>query len=108
MTEHGLDLLIDAIPTADGEKDEIRKVIVGMLDELGADSELARGPAGARSGALLAPRVRTRRSDGQRQLFGSASSTVRPATRTPSSRTGRGGENARSSSSATRPTSSRG
>jgi putative thioredoxin len=40
--ERGLDLLIEAIATADGEKDEIRKVIVGTLDELGADSELAR------------------------------------------------------------------
>jgi len=41
-TERGLDLLIDAIPTADGAKDEIRKVVVGVLDELGADSDLAR------------------------------------------------------------------
>jgi putative thioredoxin len=41
-TERGLDLLIDAIATADGAKDEIRKVVVGVLDELGVDSELAR------------------------------------------------------------------
>ncbi len=41
-TERGLDLLIDAIPSADGAKDEIRKVVVGVLDELGADSDLAR------------------------------------------------------------------
>src|SRR5579875_1058486 len=41
-TERGLNLLIDAIPTADGAKDEIRKVVVGVLDELGADSDLAR------------------------------------------------------------------
>jgi putative thioredoxin len=41
-TERGLDLLIDAIATADGTKDEIRKVVVGVLDELGVDSELAR------------------------------------------------------------------
>jgi putative thioredoxin len=41
-TERGLDLLIDAIATADGAKDEIRKVVVGVLDELGADSDLAR------------------------------------------------------------------
>jgi putative thioredoxin len=40
--ERGLDLLIDSIATADGAKDEIRKVVVGVLDELGADSELAR------------------------------------------------------------------
>ncbi len=41
-TERGLDLLIDAIPAANGARDEIRKVVVGVLDELGADSELAR------------------------------------------------------------------
>ena len=29
-------------PSADGDKDEIRKVIVGVLDELGAESDLAR------------------------------------------------------------------
>jgi putative thioredoxin len=37
-----LDLLIGALPGADGSKDEIRKVVVGILDELGVDSELAR------------------------------------------------------------------
>jgi putative thioredoxin len=41
-TEQGLDLLLDAIAGAGGAKDEIRKVIVGVLDELGVDSELAR------------------------------------------------------------------
>ena len=41
-TERGLDLLIGAISVADGARDEIRKVVVGVLDELGADSELAR------------------------------------------------------------------
>jgi putative thioredoxin len=41
-TERGLDLLIDAIATADGDKDQIRKIIVGVLDELGVESELAR------------------------------------------------------------------
>jgi putative thioredoxin len=41
-TERALDLLIDALPGADGAKDEIRKVVVGVLDELGADSDLAR------------------------------------------------------------------
>ncbi|HWD70522.1 MAG TPA: tetratricopeptide repeat protein [Solirubrobacteraceae bacterium] len=40
--EQGLNLLIDAITAADGAKDEIRKVVVGVLDELGAESELAR------------------------------------------------------------------
>jgi putative thioredoxin len=51
-TERGLDLLIDVIATADGTtadgttadgaKDEIRKIVVGVLDELGVESELAR------------------------------------------------------------------
>jgi putative thioredoxin len=41
-TERGLDLLIDAIAAADGATDEIRRVVVGVLDELGVESELAR------------------------------------------------------------------
>ncbi len=41
-TERGLDLLLDAIASADGDRDELRKVIVGVLDELGPESELAR------------------------------------------------------------------
>jgi putative thioredoxin len=42
-TERGLDLLIDAIATAaDGTRDEIRRVVVGVLDELGVESEIAR------------------------------------------------------------------
>jgi putative thioredoxin len=41
-TEHGLDLLLEALPQADGAKDDIRKVIVGVLDELGPESDLAR------------------------------------------------------------------
>ncbi len=38
----GLDLLLDALPNADGYRDDLRRVIVGILDELGSDSELAR------------------------------------------------------------------
>jgi putative thioredoxin len=41
-SERGLDLLIDALAVADGAKDEIRKIVVGVLDELGADTEVAR------------------------------------------------------------------
>lgn len=37
-----LDLLIGAMPTADGAKDEIRKVVVAVLDELGVEHPLAR------------------------------------------------------------------
>jgi putative thioredoxin len=40
--EAGLDLLIAALPSADGAKDDIRRVVVGILDELGVDSQLAR------------------------------------------------------------------
>jgi putative thioredoxin len=38
----GLDLLLNALPSADGSKDDVRKLIVGVLDELGPDSDLAR------------------------------------------------------------------
>ncbi len=41
-TERGINLLIEALPRANGSRDEIRKVVVGVLDELGADSDLAR------------------------------------------------------------------
>jgi len=41
-TERALDLLIGALPSADGAKDEIRKVVVGVLDELGVEHPLAR------------------------------------------------------------------
>jgi putative thioredoxin len=37
-----LDLLLTALPSADGSKDDIRRVIVGILDELGVDDPLAR------------------------------------------------------------------
>ncbi len=40
--EQALDLLLAALPTADGARDDIRRVIVGVLDELGVDSPLAR------------------------------------------------------------------
>lgn len=41
-TERALDLLLGAMPSADGAKDEIRKVVVGVLDELGVEHPLAR------------------------------------------------------------------
>jgi putative thioredoxin len=40
--ERALDLLIGALPAADGAKDDIRRVVVGLLDELGVESPLAR------------------------------------------------------------------
>jgi putative thioredoxin len=40
--ERALDLLIAALPSADGSRDEIRRVVVGILDELGVESPLAR------------------------------------------------------------------
>jgi putative thioredoxin len=33
---------VDAIPTADGRQDDLRAVVVGVLDELGAGDPLAR------------------------------------------------------------------
>lgn len=37
-----LDILIGALPSADGAKDDIRRVVVGILDELGVENPLAR------------------------------------------------------------------
>jgi putative thioredoxin len=39
-TERALDTLIDAIPRARNSRDEIRRVVVGILDELGLDHPL--------------------------------------------------------------------
>lgn len=39
--EHALDELIEAIPSARGSREEIRRVVVGVLDELGPDDPLA-------------------------------------------------------------------
>jgi putative thioredoxin len=40
--EKALDLLLTAIPTADGSRDDIRRIVVGILDELGVEHPLAR------------------------------------------------------------------
>jgi putative thioredoxin len=40
--ERALDLLIGALPNADGSRDDIRRVVVGILDELGVENPLAR------------------------------------------------------------------
>jgi putative thioredoxin len=40
--ERALDLLIGWLPIADGSRDDIRRVVVGILDELGVDDPLAR------------------------------------------------------------------
>jgi putative thioredoxin len=40
--ERGLDVLLGALPAADGAKDEIRRAVVAVLDELGAEHPLAR------------------------------------------------------------------
>jgi putative thioredoxin len=40
--ERALDLLLGALATADGAKDDLRRVIVGILDELGVEHPLAR------------------------------------------------------------------
>jgi len=40
--QRGLDLLIDALGGADGAREGIRRVVVGVLDELGVEDPLAR------------------------------------------------------------------
>ncbi|HEY3021626.1 MAG TPA: tetratricopeptide repeat protein [Solirubrobacteraceae bacterium] len=40
--ERGIDLLIEALPSADGRKDDIRQVVVAVLDQLGVEHPLAR------------------------------------------------------------------
>jgi putative thioredoxin len=40
--ERGLDLLLEALTTADGARDDIRRVIVGILEQLGVEHPLAR------------------------------------------------------------------
>ncbi len=42
QAKRALDLLIEALPSADGSRDDIRRVVVGILDELGVDDPLAR------------------------------------------------------------------
>lgn len=39
---HALDLLLTMLPEADGRKDDLRRVVVGILDELPLDAPLAR------------------------------------------------------------------
>jgi putative thioredoxin len=41
-TERAIDLFIAALPSADGYKDDVRRVVVGILDELGVEHPLAR------------------------------------------------------------------
>jgi putative thioredoxin len=40
--ERALDLLLGALPSADGSKDDVRRVIVGILDDLGVEHPVAR------------------------------------------------------------------
>jgi putative thioredoxin len=40
--QRGLELLLNALQSADGARDDVRRVIVGVLDELGVDDPLAR------------------------------------------------------------------
>ncbi len=40
--ERGLEELIGALPRADGARDDVRRVVVGVLDELGVEHPLAR------------------------------------------------------------------
>jgi putative thioredoxin len=40
--QRALDLMLEALPSADGAKDDIRRVIVGVLDDLGVEHPLSR------------------------------------------------------------------
>jgi putative thioredoxin len=40
--ESAVDLLLEALPSADGHKDDVRRVVVGILDALGVEHPLAR------------------------------------------------------------------
>jgi len=41
-TEEGLDGLLAALPAADGHRDDLRQVVIGVLDELGVEDPRAR------------------------------------------------------------------
>jgi putative thioredoxin len=41
-TKRALELLIESLPSADGTRDDIRRVVVGILDVLGVEDPLAR------------------------------------------------------------------
>jgi putative thioredoxin len=51
--ERGLDLLLNALPSADGARDDIRRVVVGILDELGVEHPLARESRRRLASALI-------------------------------------------------------
>jgi putative thioredoxin len=40
--ERGLDGLVDAIPSADGHREDLRRAVVGVLDDLGVEHPLSR------------------------------------------------------------------
>jgi putative thioredoxin len=50
--QRAVDLLIEAIPNADGHKDDLRRIIVGVLDAFGVDHPFARDARRRLAGAL--------------------------------------------------------
>ena len=50
--QKAVDLLIEAIPNADGHKDDLRQVVVGILDAFGVDHPFARDARRRLAGAL--------------------------------------------------------
>ena len=50
--QKAVDLLIEAIPNADGHKDDLRRIIVGILDAFGVDHPFARDARRRLAGAL--------------------------------------------------------
>jgi putative thioredoxin len=50
--QKAVDLLIEAIESGDGQKDELRQVVVGILDAFGVDHPFARDARRRLAGAL--------------------------------------------------------
>jgi putative thioredoxin len=50
--QKAVDLLIEAIPSSDGHKDDLRQVVVGILDAFGVDHPFARDARRRLAGAL--------------------------------------------------------
>ena len=94
--ERALDLLLEALPSADGARDDIRRVMsASSTSSASIIRSLASRAAGSPQRSTDPQPVTARASAGPRPRQPSGS---RPATRTPSRRTGRRAANRRSSS----------
>ncbi len=91
--ERGLDLLIGAIPaTQDLERrDDLRRSVVGVLDELGDEHPVARESRRKRAAALYSISTASWPTTGGAGGRGGSTTSSKEAMRTPMSRTGFGG-----------------